>query len=86
MLDKNTIKKITKIQELLQNKTEGTLIACYDAVDTKEMSFNAIIVNSEGAFITYIYEHYDDSNYDELVNVDNVYHIYLQKQIREKLL
>lgn len=86
MLDKNTIKKITKIQELLQNKTEGTLIACYDAVDQKEMPFNAIVVNSEGAFITYVYEHYDNSSYEGFVNVDNVYHIYLQKQIREKLL
>lgn len=86
MLDKNTIKKIAKIQELLQNKTDGTLIACYDAVDPQEMSFNAIVINNEGAFITYVYEHYDDSSYDELVNVDNVYHIYLQKQVREKLL
>lgn len=86
MLDKNTIKKITKIQELLQNKTEGTLVACYDVVDQKEMPFNAIVINNEGAFIAYVYEHYDDSTYELLVNVDNVYHIYLQKQVREKLL
>ena len=31
MLDKNIVKKITKIQELLASKTEGTLVACYGA-------------------------------------------------------
>lgn len=86
MLDKNTVKKITKIQELLASKTEGTLVACYGAVDPKEMSFNAIVINDEGAFITCVYEHYDDSSYEILVNVDNIYHIYLQKQVREKLM
>ena len=86
MLDKNTVKKITKIQELLASKTEGTLVACYGAVDPKEMRFNAIVINAEGAFITCVYEHYDDSSYEILVNVDNVYHVYLQKQVREKLM
>ena len=50
------------------------------------MSFNAIVINDEGAFIACVYEHYDDSSYEILVNVDNVYHIYLQKQVREKLM
>lgn len=86
MLDKNTIKKITKIQELLENTKDGVLVANYDAVDPKEVEFNAIVINNEGAFITNVYEHYDDSSYEMLVNVDNVYHIYLQKQVREKLL
>lgn len=86
MLGKNTIKKITKIQELLANKKEGTLVACHGAVDPQEMVFNAIVINNEGAFITNVHEHYDDSSYVVLVNVDNVYHIYLQKQVREKLL
>lgn len=86
MLDKNTIKKITKIQELLENKKDGTLIACHGAVDPQETVFNAIVINNEGAFITDVFEHYDDSSYEILVNVDNVYHIYLQKQVREKLL
>ena len=84
MLDKNTIKKITKIQELLANKKEGTLVACHGAVDPQETVFNAIVINNEGAFITNVYEHYDDSSYEILVNLDNVYHIYLQKQVREK--
>lgn len=86
MLDKNTIKKITKIQELLANKKDGTLVACHGAVDTEETVFNAMVINNEGAFITNVFEHYDDSSYEILVNVDNVYHIYLQKQVREKLL
>ena len=86
MLDKNTIKKITKIQELLANKKEGTLVACHGAVDPQETVFNAIVINNEGAFITNVYEHYDDSSYEILVNLDNVYHIYLQKQVREKLM
>lgn len=86
MLNKDTIKKITKIQELLANKKEGTLVACYDAVDQKEMPFNAIVINNEGAFITYVYEHYDDSSYEILVNVDNITSIYLQKQVKEKLM
>lgn len=86
MLDKNTVKKITKIQELLANKKDGTLIACHGAVNPQETVFNAIIINNEGAFITNVYEHSDDSSYEILVNVDNVYHIYLQKQVREKLL
>lgn len=86
MLDKNTIKKITKIQELLENTSEGVLIANYDAVDPKEVEFNAIVVNNEGAFITYVYEHYDDSSYEVLVNVDNVYHIYHQKLVKTKLM
>ena len=86
MLDKNTIKKITKIQELLANKKEGTLVACHGAVDPQETVFNAIVINNEGAFITNVFEHCDDSSYEILVNVDNVYHIYLQKQVREKLM
>ena len=49
MLDKNTIKKITKIQELLANKKEGTLVACHGAVDPQETVFNAIVINNEGA-------------------------------------
>lgn len=86
MLDKNTIKKITKIQELLANKKEGTLVACHGAVDPEETVFNAMVINNEGAFITNVFEHRDDSSYEILVNVDNVYHIYLQKQVREKLM
>lgn len=86
MLDKNTIKKITKIQELLENTSEGVLVANYDAVDPKEVEFNAIVVNNEGAFITYVYEHYDDSSYEMLVNVDKITSIYLQKQVKEKLM
>ena len=33
MLDKNTVKKITKIQELLANKKDGVLVAHYGAVN-----------------------------------------------------
>lgn len=51
MLDKNTIKKITKIQELLANKKDGVLVACHGAVDPQETVFNAIVINNEGAFI-----------------------------------
>lgn len=86
MLDKNIVKKITKIQELLANKKEGTLVARYGVVNPEEMVFNAIVINSEGAFITTVFEHYDDSSYEILVNVDNITSIYLQKQIKEKLL
>lgn len=86
MLNKDTIKKITKIQELLANKKDGVLVACHEAVDKQETVFNAIVINNEGAFITNVFEHYDDSSYEILVNVDNVYHIYLQKQVREKLM
>lgn len=86
MLNKNTIKKITKIQELLANKKEGTLVACHGAVDPQETVFNTIVINNAGAFITNVFEHYDNSSYAILVNVDNVYHIYLQKQVREKLM
>lgn len=46
MLDKNTIKKITKIHELLENTKEGVLVANYDAVDPKEIEFNAIVINN----------------------------------------
>lgn len=86
MLDKNTIKKITKIQELLANKKEGALVAHYGAVDPSDMEFNAIVINNGGAFITNVYEHYDDSSYEILVNVDKITSIYLQKQVKEKLL
>lgn len=86
MLDKNTVKKITKIQELLENKEEGTLVACHGVVDQEETVFNAIVINDEGAFITCVYEHYDDSSYEILVNVDKITSIYLQKQVKEKLL
>lgn len=83
MLDKNTIKKITKIQELLANKKEGALVACHGLEETV---FNAIVINNEGAFITNVFEHYDDSSYEILVNVDKITSIYLQKQVKEKLL
>lgn len=86
MLDKNTLKKITKIQELLANKKEGTLVARHGAVDPEETVFNAIVINNEGAFITNVFEHYDDSSYEILVNVDKITSIYLQKQVKEKLL
>ena len=83
MLDKNTVKKITKIQELLENKKEGTLVACHGAVDPQETVFNAMVINNEGAFVTNVFEHYDDSSYEILVNVDKITSIYLQKQIRK---
>lgn len=86
MLNKDTVKKITKIQELLANKKEGTLVACHGAVDPEETVFNAIVINNEGAFITNVFEHYDDSSYEILVNVDKITSIYLQKQVKEKLL
>lgn len=86
MLDKNTIKKITKIQELLANKKDGTLVAHYGAVEPSDMEFNALVVNKDGAFVTYTWDNYDEYKYEMLVNVDNITSIYLQKQVREKLL
>ena len=86
MLNKDTVKKIVKIQELLANKKDGVLVAHYGAVDPSDMKFNAIVINNEGAFITNVFEHYDDSSYEILVNVDKITSIYLQKQVKEKLL
>ena len=85
MLDKNTIKKITKIQELLANKKDGVLVACYGS-DRGEMEFNTIVVTEAGAFVAYVVDGYDDYKYDGLVNVDSIYSIYLRKQVKEKLL
>lgn len=86
MLDKNTIKKITKIQELLANGKDGVLVACYGSVDRGEMEFNTIVVTEAGAFVAYVVDCYDDYKYDGLVNVDSIYSIYLRKQVKEKLL
>lgn len=41
-----------------------------------------MVINNEGAFITNVFEHYDDY----LVNVDKITSIYLQKQVKEKLM
>ena len=86
MLNKDTVKKIAKIQELLANKKDGVLVAHYGAVDPSDMEFNALVVNKEGAFVTYTWDNYDDYRYEMLVNVDKVTSIYLQKQVKEKLL
>lgn len=86
MLDKNTIKKITKIQELLANKKDGVLVACYGSSNRGEMEFNTIVVTEAGAFVSYVIDCYDDYKYDGLVNVDGIYSIYLRKQVKEKLL
>lgn len=86
MLNKDTIKKITKIQELLANKKDGVLVAHYGAVNPSDMEFNALVVNKEGAFITYTRDNCDDYRYAMLVNVDKITSIYLQKQVREKLM
>lgn len=86
MLNKDTIKKITKIQELLANKKDGVLVAHHGAVDPEDTVFNAIVINNAGAFITNVYEHYVDSSYEILVNVDKITSIYLKKQVKEKLL
>lgn len=86
MLDKNTIKKITKIQELLENKKDGVLVAHYGAVNPSDMEFNALVVNKDGAFVTYTWDNYDEYKYAMLVNVDKITSIYLQKQVKEKLL
>lgn len=51
------------------------------------MEFNALVVNKEGAFITYTWDNYDDYyRYEMLVNVDKITSIYLQKQVKEKLM
>lgn len=47
MLNKDTVKKIVKIQELLANKKDGVLVAHYGAVDPSDMEFNALVVNTE---------------------------------------
>lgn len=87
MLNKDTVKKIVKIQELLANKKDGVLVAHYGAVDPSDMEFNALVVNKEGAFITYTLDNYDDYyRYEMLVNVDKITSIYLQKQVKEKLM
>lgn len=86
MLDKNTIKKITKIQELLANKKDGVLVAHYGAVNPSDMEFNALVVNKDGAFVTYTCDNYDEYKYWMLVNVNKITSIYLQKQVKEKLL
>lgn len=50
------------------------------------MEFNALVVNKDGAFVTYTWDNYDEYKYEMLVNVNNITSIYLQKQIKEKLL
>ena len=86
MLNKDTVKKIAKIQELLANKKDGVLVAHCGTVDPSDMEFNALVVNKEGAFVTYTWDSYDDYRYEMLVNVDKITSIYLQKQVKEKLL
>lgn len=84
MLEKNIIEKITKIQDLLQNKTEGELFATYD--NDEEMCFNTIIIDKDGVYVTDVGSYYDEYRYGEILNVNNIESVYLEKHVKTKVL
>ena len=84
MLERNTIEKITKIQDLLQNKAEGELFATYD--NGEEMCFNTIIIDKDGVYVTDVGDYYDEYRYGEILNVNNIESIYLEKHVKTKVL
>lgn len=84
MLERNIIEKITKIQDLLQNKTEGELFATYD--NGEEMCFNTIIIDKDGVYVTDVGDYYDEYRYGEILNVNNIESVYLEKHVKTKVL
>ena len=67
MIDEKTMEKVTKIKEILDNRTDGQLVAKFG---DEEFEFDDLLMNENGVFV---------HGFDGGLNVDKIDAIFLKE-------
>lgn len=67
MINKKTMEKVTKIKEILDNRTDGQLVAKFG---DEEFEFDDLLMNKNGIFV---------HSFDGGLNVDKIDAIFLKE-------